>query len=60
MLFLVGVGILLIAVGIIAWRWVPGGVNAARLGWMSDQWSLNIARRIPCRSFIGLPVADLL
>jgi hypothetical protein len=38
MLFIVGVGIVLIAVGIIARMWVPGGVNSANLGWMSEQW----------------------
>jgi fucose permease len=38
MLFIVGVGIMLIAVGIIPRMWVPGGVNSANLGWMSEQW----------------------
>ena len=38
MLFLVGVGIVLIAVGITPRMWVPGGVNSANLGWMSEQW----------------------
>jgi hypothetical protein len=38
MLFIVGVGIVLIAVGIIARMWVPGGVSSANLGWMSEQW----------------------
>ena len=38
MLFIVGVGIVLIAVGIVPRMWVPGGVNSARLGWMSEQW----------------------
>jgi hypothetical protein len=38
MLFIVGVGIVLIAVGIISWMRVPGGVNSATLRWMSEQW----------------------
>jgi hypothetical protein len=38
MLFIVGVGIVLIAVGIIPRMWVPGGVNSTNLGWMSEQW----------------------
>jgi hypothetical protein len=37
MLFIVGVGIVLIAVGITRMR-VPAGVNCATLGWMSEQW----------------------
>jgi hypothetical protein len=37
MLFIVGVVILLVAVIIPRMR-VPGGVNAASLGWMSEQW----------------------
>ena len=37
MLFIVGVGIVLIAIGIIPRMWVPGGVNP-KLGWMSEQW----------------------
>jgi hypothetical protein len=38
MLFIVGVGVVLIAVGIIPRTWLPGGVNSANLGWMSEQW----------------------
>ena len=38
MLFIVGVVIVLVAVVIIPRMRVPGGVNAARLGWMSEQW----------------------
>jgi len=38
MLFVVGLVIVLIAVVIIPRIWVPGGVNAAPLGWMSEQW----------------------
>jgi hypothetical protein len=38
MLFIVGLVIVLVAVVIILGRWVPGGVNAAPLGWMSEQW----------------------
>jgi hypothetical protein len=38
MLFIVGAGIVLIAVGIIPWMRVSGGVNSADLGWMSEQW----------------------
>jgi hypothetical protein len=38
MLFIVGVAIVLIAVGIIPRMRVPGGVNSANLGWMSEQW----------------------
>jgi hypothetical protein len=38
MLFIVGVGIMLIAVGTIPRMWVPRGVNSANLGWMSEQW----------------------
>jgi hypothetical protein len=37
MLFIVGVGIVLIAVGIISWMRVLGGVNSATLRWMSEQ-----------------------
>ena len=37
MLFIVGVVIVLIAVVVLRVR-VPGGVNAANLGWMSQQW----------------------
>ena len=38
MLIIAGVAILLIAVGIIPRMLVPGGVNSANLGWMSEQW----------------------
>jgi hypothetical protein len=38
MLFIVGAVIGLIAVGLIPWMRVPGGVNSANLGWMSEQW----------------------
>ena len=38
MLFIVGAVIVLIAVVIIQSRRVPGGVNSAGLGWMSEQW----------------------
>ena len=38
MLFIVGAVIVLAAVVIIRRMRVPGGVNAARLGWMSEQW----------------------
>jgi hypothetical protein len=38
MLFLVGVGLVLVAVRIIPRMWVPGGVNSANFGWMSEQW----------------------
>ena len=38
MLFIVGVGIVLMAVGIIPRIWVPGGVNSVNLGWMSERW----------------------
>ena len=38
MLFIVGVVIVLVAVVIIPRMRVPGGVNAAHLGWMSEQW----------------------
>lgn len=37
MLFIVGIVIALIAVVIPRMR-VPGGVNSANLGWMSEQW----------------------
>jgi hypothetical protein len=37
MLFIVGV-IALIAVVIVPTMRVPGGVNSANLGWMSEQW----------------------
>jgi hypothetical protein len=38
MLFIVAVATALIAVGLIPWMRVPGGVNATNLGWMSEQW----------------------
>jgi len=40
MLFIVVVAaaIVLIAVGIIPRMRVPGGVNSANLGWMSERW----------------------
>jgi hypothetical protein len=38
MLFIVGVVMVLIAVVIIPRMRVPGGVNSANLGWMSEQW----------------------
>jgi len=38
MLFIVGVVIVLIAVVFIPRTRVPGGVNSANLGWMSEQW----------------------
>ena len=38
MLFIVGIVIALIAVVIIPRMQVPGGVNSANLGWMSEQW----------------------
>jgi hypothetical protein len=38
MLFIVGAVIVLVAVVIIPRMRVPGGVNAAHLGWMSEQW----------------------
>jgi hypothetical protein len=38
MLFIVGVVMVLIAVVFIPGMRVPGGVNSANLGWMSEQW----------------------
>jgi hypothetical protein len=38
MLLIVGVVIVLIAIVGISWMRVPGGLNAANLGWMSEQW----------------------
>lgn len=38
MLFIVGIVIALIAVVVIPRLRVPGGVNSATLGWMSQQW----------------------
>jgi hypothetical protein len=38
MFLIVGIGIVLIAVGLIPRMRVPGGVNSADLGWMSEQW----------------------
>ena len=38
MLFVAAVVIVLIAAAVVPRMRVPGGVNAAHLGWMSDQW----------------------
>ena len=38
MLFIVGLVMMLIAVVVIPGTRVPGGVNSANLGWMSEQW----------------------
>jgi hypothetical protein len=38
MLFIVGAVIVLVAVTVIPRMRVPGGVNAAHLGWMSERW----------------------
>jgi len=38
MLFIVGVVAVLIAVVVTPRMRVPGGVNSANLGWMSEQW----------------------
>jgi hypothetical protein len=38
MLFTAGVVIVLLAVVIIPRIRVPGGVNSANLGWLSEQW----------------------
>ena len=38
MLLILGVVIVLIAVAIVPRMRVPGGVNSANLGWMSEQW----------------------
>ena len=38
MLFIIGVVIALVTVAAIPRMRVPGGVNAAHLGWMSEQW----------------------
>jgi hypothetical protein len=38
MLFIIGVAIVLIAIGIIPGMREPGGVNSANLGWMSAHW----------------------
>jgi hypothetical protein len=38
MLFIVGIVIASIAVVVIPRLRVPGGVNSATLGWMSQQW----------------------
>jgi hypothetical protein len=38
MLFIVAVVIVLAGIVIIPRMRVPGGVNAAHLGWMSEQW----------------------
>jgi hypothetical protein len=38
MLFIIGVAILFTAAVMIGGLRVPGGVNEAQLGWMSEQW----------------------
>ena len=38
MLFIVAAATALIAAGLIPWMRVPGGVNSATLGRMSEQW----------------------
>ena len=38
MLFIVGIVIALVSVVILPGMRVPGGVNGAQLGWMSEQW----------------------
>lgn len=38
MLFIVGIVVVLVASGAIHRMRVPGGVNHAHLGWMSEQW----------------------
>jgi len=38
MLFIIGFLIMVTAMVIISRLRVPGGVNAAKLGWMSEQW----------------------
>jgi hypothetical protein len=38
MLFIVGLVMVLIAVVIVPRMRVPGGVNSANLGWMSEHW----------------------
>jgi hypothetical protein len=38
MLFIVGVVVALVAVVSVPRMRAPGGVNAAQLGWMSEQW----------------------
>lgn len=38
MLFIVGVVTVLIVVVILPRMRMPGGVNSAKLGWMSEQW----------------------
>ena len=38
MLFIVGVVMVLTAIVTIPRMRVPGGVNSANLGWMSEQW----------------------
>jgi hypothetical protein len=38
MLFIVGLVMVLIAVVVISGMRLPGGVNSANLGWMSEQW----------------------
>jgi hypothetical protein len=41
MLLIVGVVIVLIAVVTIPRMRVPGGMNSANLGWMSEQWLIE-------------------
>ena len=38
MLVLVGIAVALISITMIPRMRVPGGVNSASLGWMSEQW----------------------
>jgi hypothetical protein len=38
MLFIVGLFMALIAFAVVPWMRVRGGVNAANLGWMSEEW----------------------
>jgi hypothetical protein len=38
MLFIIGAVVALTAVVIVPRMLVPGGVNAANLGWMSERW----------------------
>ena len=38
MLFIVGAAIALVLLAFVPRMRVPGGVNAAHLGWMSEQW----------------------
>jgi hypothetical protein len=58
MLFIVGVIVLLIAVVIVPRMRVPGGVNSATLGWMSEQWLAEHGARNPIhRARVGSVVA---